>query len=206
MTGLIKMSNSCGSSPFLPITKPWLTESEAAVAHDVVLSGKVLQGPRVLAFEQAFSAYSGAAFSLAVANGTAALILALKAAGVSAGDVVVTVSHSFIATANAVRACGAEPVFVDVEPGGYNLDSKALGNLLEADCDVIEQQLWYRKVNELLVLKESPLLRVAKPFGRVAAVLVVHQIGMPCAMQDIVDTCTRFGCPSSRGCCMCYRE
>ncbi len=189
------MGSSDSRLPFLPIAKPWLTESEATAAHDVVLGGQVLQGPRVLAFEQAFSAYSGAACALAVANGTAALILALKAVGVSAGDVVLTVSHSFIATANAVRACGAEPVFVDVEQGGYNIDPKKLCEVLEEGCDVAEHQLWYRKVDDLLALTESPLHRVAKPFGRVAAVLVVHQIGMPCSIQEIASACQEFGIP-----------
>ncbi len=62
------------------------------------------------------------AHACAVSNCTTALHLALKAVGVDAGDEVITVSHSFIATANAIRYCGAVPVFVDIEEDGYNID------------------------------------------------------------------------------------
>jgi dTDP-4-amino-4,6-dideoxygalactose transaminase len=88
----------------------------------VILSGWVTQGPEVAAFERAFAEYVGASHACAVSNCTTALHLALLAVGVRAGDEVVTVSHSFIATANAIRYCGATPVFVDIEPGGYNMD------------------------------------------------------------------------------------
>src|SRR3982751_3597846 len=74
-----------------------------------------MQGPEVAAFEREFAAAVGAAHAIAVSSGTAALELSLRALGVGAGDEVVTVSHSFIATANAVLAVGAHPVFVDVE-------------------------------------------------------------------------------------------
>src|SRR6267378_3831591 len=99
----------------IPIAKPTLGESEAAAAREAILSGWITQGPQVAAFEQEFAAYVGARFACAVSNCTAALHLALHALGVGPGDEVVTVSHSFIATANAVRYCGAEPVFVDID-------------------------------------------------------------------------------------------
>ena len=174
--------------------RPWLTELEARAAHDVVMSGQVMQGPRVKSFETAFARYTGARHALAVANGTAALILALKAAGVAAGDVVLTVSHSFIATANAVRACGAEPVLLDIEADGYNLDPAQLEAVL-ADCEMRAGQPWYRDTARIARHPESPLHRTTPPLGRVAAVLAVHQIGMPCAIERIVAAATRFGVP-----------
>ncbi len=64
----------------------------------------------------------GAPHATAVSNCTTALHLALLAVGVGAGDEVITVSHSYIATANSIRYCGAEPVFVDVEPVTFNID------------------------------------------------------------------------------------
>src|SRR5206468_1569579 len=76
----------------------------------------------VAAFELEFAAYVGAAHACAVSSCTAALHLALHALGVGPGDDVVTVSHSFIATANAIRHCGARPVFVDIDPDTYNID------------------------------------------------------------------------------------
>ena len=106
----------------IPIARPELGEAEAEAARRVILSGWITQGPEVAAFEREFAQYVGAPHACAVANCTAALHLALLVAGVKAGDEVVTVSHSFIATANAVRYVGATPVFVDIEPDGYNID------------------------------------------------------------------------------------
>jgi perosamine synthetase len=110
----------------LPVAKPWLDEREADAARRAILSGWVTQGPEVAAFEQEFAEYVGAPFAAAVSNCTAALHLALLAVGVRPQDEVITVSHSFIATANAIRYCGATPVFVDVQPGTYNLDPQRL--------------------------------------------------------------------------------
>src|SRR6478609_3534468 len=108
--------------PAIPIAKPELGEEEAAAARDAILSGWVTQGPRVAAFEEAFARAVGAAHACAVSNCTTALHLALHALGVGTGDEVVTVSHSFIATANVIRYCGATPVFIDIDPRTYNMD------------------------------------------------------------------------------------
>jgi perosamine synthetase len=106
----------------IPITRPVLDECEADAARRVILSGWVTQGPEVAAFEREFAAFVGAPHACAVSNCTTALHLALIAVGVQSGDEVITVSHSYIATANVVRYCGATPVFVDVEPSTFNID------------------------------------------------------------------------------------
>ena len=112
--------------PLLPLARPTFGEAEAAAVKRVLRSGWVSQGPEVAAFEREFAVAVGAPHACAVANGTAALHLALRAVGVGPGDEVITVSSSFIATAASIRHCGALPVFVDIEPETGNLDPKLL--------------------------------------------------------------------------------
>jgi perosamine synthetase len=106
----------------IPITKPMMGENEAEAAQRVILSGWTSQGPEVAAFEKEFAEYVGAPYACAVSSCTTALHLALLALGVQPGDEVITVSHSFIATANVIRYCGATPVFVDIDPITFNID------------------------------------------------------------------------------------
>lgn len=115
---------------FIPVAKPWIGEAEAEAAGRPIMAGWVTQGPEVAAFEHEFAAYVGADHACALSNCTTALHLALRAAGVRPGDEVITVSHSFIATANSIRYCGAIPVFVDVEPGTFNLDVARLEEVI----------------------------------------------------------------------------
>ncbi len=110
----------------IPIAKPWFGPEEAAALRRPLDAGWVIQGPETAAFEKEFAAVVGAAHACAVSSGTAALHLALLAVGVGPGDEVITASHSYISTANTVRHCGAEPVFVDIDPATYNMDPAGL--------------------------------------------------------------------------------
>src|SRR5437899_9695165 len=106
----------------IPVAKPWLGDREAQAATRPILSGWVTQGPEVAAFEREFADYVGASHACAASNCTTSLHLAFLALGIGSDDEVITVSHSFIATANSIRYCGARPVFVDIEPATFNID------------------------------------------------------------------------------------
>jgi dTDP-4-amino-4,6-dideoxygalactose transaminase len=99
-----------------------LDDKEANAARAAVLSGWVSQGPQVSAFEREFAALVGAPYACAVSNCTTALHLALTALNVGPADEVITVSHSFVATSNCIRYCGATPIFVDIDADTYNID------------------------------------------------------------------------------------
>jgi dTDP-4-amino-4,6-dideoxygalactose transaminase len=146
----------------VPFARPWIDEQEVEAARRVLLSGWIMQGPEVAAFEKDFAAYVGADHACAVSSGTAALHLALLAVGVQPGDEVITVSHSFIATANVVRYCGALPVFVDIEPDTFNIDPRLIDRVITK---------------------------------RTRAILCVHQMGMPCDLNEILKVARRHDVP-----------
>ncbi len=106
----------------IPISSPQFGEEELALVKEVLESGIIAQGPKVAALEQEFAKLSGTQFAVAVANGTAALHLALLANGIGPGDEVITSPFTFIASANSVLYTGARPVFVDIKADTFNID------------------------------------------------------------------------------------
>lgn len=141
----------------IPVMRPTLGEEEARAVADVVRSGWVAQGPRVAEFERAFAASVGAAHGVATSSCTTALHLALHVLGIGPGDEVVVPSLSFIATANAVRYCGARPVFADVD--------ERTGNLAPATVAAVRTS----RTRAVLVVHQAgvpadvPALRAAHP-------------------------------------------
>ena len=111
-------------------------EIDAAVLG-VLESTQFVLGSEVAAFEEEFAAYSGCRFGIALNSGTSALHLALLAAGVGRGDEVITVPHTFVATAAAVYYTGATPVFVDIDPVSYTMDPSRIEAAITARTKVI---------------------------------------------------------------------
>ena len=106
----------------IPIAKPLIEEEEINAVVEVLKSGMLAHGKEVEAFEKEFADYLGAKHGIAVANGTAALDVALKALKIKAGDEVITTPFTFIASANSILFQGAKPVFADIDPKTFNLD------------------------------------------------------------------------------------
>jgi len=148
--------------PTVPIARPWFGQREVLAAQKPIRSGWVGQGPEVEALEREFAGFVEAPHACAVSSGTAALHLALQAMGVGPGDEVITVSHSFIATANAIRHGGATPVFVDIDPTTFNLDPSLLDTALS---------------------------------DRTRAIVCVHQMGMPCDLEQVLRVADRHQLP-----------
>jgi dTDP-4-amino-4,6-dideoxygalactose transaminase len=117
-------------------------EMDAAIQR-VIDSGWYILGREGEAFEAAFAAYHGVAHAVGVANGTDALELALRAAGVGVGDEVITVSHTAVATVCAIERAGARPVLVDIDPDTYTLDPRAAAAAITSrTCAIIPVHLY----------------------------------------------------------------
>jgi len=106
----------------IPFAQPWITNNEKKRVQGVLNSRWLAQGKEVQNFEKEFSNYVGSKYACAVSSCTAALHLALKSLGVGVGDEVITVSHSYISTANSIKYCRARPVFVDINKTTFNID------------------------------------------------------------------------------------
>jgi dTDP-4-amino-4,6-dideoxygalactose transaminase len=118
--------------PFLDLVTPHRElETELVEAfREALQSAAFIGGPQVEGFEREFAAYCGTKYCVGVANGTDAVRFALMASGVGAGDAVVTVSHTFIATAEAISQAGAATELVDVDEQTYCMSSQALDEYL----------------------------------------------------------------------------
>jgi dTDP-4-amino-4,6-dideoxygalactose transaminase len=122
----------------IPIADPEVSEAAIGDVREVLESGMLADGPEVRAFEEEFAAFCDTDHAVAAANGTAALQTALVAAGIDAGDTVLTTPFSFVASANAARLCGADVVFADIDPETFNLSPDAAAAVAaEHDVDAI---------------------------------------------------------------------
>lgn len=121
---------------FIPLHAPTLGPDDARAVAEVVESGMISTvGAQVGAFEAQLAEYTGAAHVIATINGTAALHLGLLAVGLKPGEEVITQTLTFVATANAIRYCGADPIFVDVDRSTMGLSPDAVEAFLEEHAD-----------------------------------------------------------------------
>ena len=119
------MSAPAGADERIPLARPLMGTREEELVLDVLRSGRLSLGPRLIEFETAFAHRLGVDRVSAVSSGTAGLHLAVRAAGLERGDEVVTTPLSFVASANCVLYEGARPVFCDIDPRTLNLDPSA---------------------------------------------------------------------------------
>src|SRR3989475_977894 len=141
----------------IPIARPNLGEEELAAVKDVLASGMLAQGPKVKAFETAFARDVGRKHGIAVANGTAALHIALLAHHTGKGGEVIIPPLTFFATASTVLLCGARPVFVDVNSETYNMDPAKVAASMSRKTTVIMPVHLYGQTAEM-----DPILEIAQ--------------------------------------------
>lgn len=134
-----------------------IEEELRQVFSRVLERSSFILGPEVVQFEEAFASYLGISHCVAVASGTAALHLTLQALGIGSGDEVITVPNTFIATAEAISAVGARPVFVDVDPVSYTMDPSAVESAITANTKALLPVHLYGQPADL-----DPLLAIAR--------------------------------------------
>ncbi|MFX1521331.1 MAG: DegT/DnrJ/EryC1/StrS family aminotransferase [Promethearchaeota archaeon] len=115
-----------GDTAMIPFGKPIVTESQKEAALKVLSTTSFILGENVQKFEEEFATYCGAKYGIGVSSGTEALYLALLAVDITRGDEVITVPNTFIATSNAIIHAGATPVFVEIDPITYTIDTAKL--------------------------------------------------------------------------------
>ncbi|TAE52307.1 MAG: aminotransferase class I/II-fold pyridoxal phosphate-dependent enzyme [Bacteroidetes bacterium] len=163
----------------IPLSEPWLHGNEALYVTECIRSGWVSSAsPYVGRFEEAIASFTGASYAVAVSSGTAALHLSLLAAGVRAGDLVLAPNLSFVASANAVRYVGAEPVLVDADTASWQMDAGLAEVFLENECEVIDNQCIHKAT-----------------CCRVGAAILTHVLGYWADADRWLELCRRFSIP-----------
>ena len=164
--------------PFVDLITPHreLEDRLIAVFRQALLTGSFVGGAMVEQFEEEFASFCQTEYCVGVGSGTDALRFALIAAGVQAGDVVITVPNTFIATAEAISQAGAIPEFVDVDESTYNIDPEQLANFL-ASCTVDNNGLTFSR----------------RSGRRVSAIVPVHLYGQMADMDPIMELANRHG-------------
>jgi len=154
----------------IKLASPSFDDDELRLVCDVLASGNLVQGRYVAEFEHAVGDYLGIKEAVAVSSGTAALHLSLLAVGVGPGDIVITTSYSFIATANVIELCRAHPLFVDIDSRTFNMDPQCLEDTL-------------------MSLDRQGKLRNVK------AIIPVHTFGQLADMAEICRIAEMYSCP-----------
>jgi perosamine synthetase len=121
----------------IPITKPYITDTDIAAVTDVLKTGMLVQGENVLALEKYVGEYLGNCHVAAVSNGTATMHMMLKVNNIGVGDEVIVPAFSYVATANVVELLGATPIFVDIHLDTFNIDTTQIESKITSKTKAI---------------------------------------------------------------------
>lgn len=138
----------------VPIAKPIIGEEEIENVVEVLKSGMIAQGPKVMEFEEKFANWIGAKYGIATNSGTSALHVALLACGIGEGDEVITTPFTFIASGNAIVYTGATPVFADIDLDTYTIDPDKIEDLITDKTKVILPVQLYGQAADMDKIRE----------------------------------------------------
>lgn len=150
----------------------YIDEADVAAVADVLRNGDLTCGPRITELEKRLCELTGAKYAVAVSNGTAALHIACQAAGVTAGDEVITTPITFAASANCALYCGATPVFADINEKTYNIDPASVAEKMSEKTKAVVAVDYTGQAAEL-----APLLELCRENGAVLIEDAAHSIG-----------------------------
>ena len=183
----------------IPLHEPYFGGNEKKYVLDCIETNYVSSvGKYVDRFEEMIRDYTGAKYAIATVNGTAALHIALKLAGVQPGDLVITQPLTFIATCNAITYCGAEPVFVDIDAETLGMSPDSLESWLSTNTVIEDNVCYLKEVHKLHELQynnnNNKFVEIRGP-KRISACVPMHTFGHPCKIDKIVDICNRYHIP-----------
>lgn len=138
----------------VPIAKPIIGEEEIENVVEVLKSGMIAQGPKVMEFEEKFANWIGAKYGIATNSGTSALHVALLACGIGEGDEVITTPFTFIASGNAIVYTGATPVFADIDLDTYTIDPDKIEDLITDKTKAILSVQLYGQAADMDKIRE----------------------------------------------------
>jgi len=206
----------------IPLHEPYFGGNEKKYVLDCIESTFVSSvGKYVDRFEEMIKDFTGAKYAIATVNGTSALHIALKLAGVDQGDLVITQPLTFIATCNAITYCGAEPIFVDIDPETLGMSPDSLELWLSANTIIQDDACYLKEVNvstnlhklsqdqestnlyklsqieELQESFEDNSSKFVKIRGqkKITACVPMHTFGHPCKIDRILEICNRYHIP-----------
>ena len=137
-----------GTSGQIPLHEPRFIGREKEILSSTIDSSYVSSaGPSIQEFEEKIAEYTGSRYAIATVNGTSALHAALLALGVKKDTEVITQSLTFVATSNAIRYCGAKPIFLDVDRETLGLSHRSLAKFLKNNCEIRDDGSCWNKVS-----------------------------------------------------------
>jgi len=176
--------------PLLDLKAQYATirEEVQGAINEVCESQYFVLGPKVAELEQSVAAYSGCKYGIGVSSGTDALLIALMALDIGPGDAVITTPYTFFATGGTITRVGARPVFCDIDPETYNLDPKALADVIHRECKTLDGKL----VHEA----SGAVVRAVMPvhlYGQMADMAAIMEITREYALAVVEDAAQAIG-------------